>query len=101
MKRYMQSGSLYVFCICLFVCTSALNTCTIITMHALLPCDFTLVDLMSALSTGVATISSLAQLRVGDTGEQRQCRCDDVRLTVSRNARSEQLLMIPTEQLTD
>jgi len=35
----------------------------------LLSCDFTLVDLTTALSTGVATMSSLAQLR-----EQRQRR---------------------------
>ena len=37
-----------------------------------------------------------------DTEEQRQrtCRGDDTRLTESGNARSEQLLMMPTESLT-
>ena len=34
-----------------------------------------------------------------NTEKQRQCRCDDTRLTESRNARSEQLLMVPTELL--
>jgi len=36
-----------------------------------------------------------------DTEEQRQCRRDDTRLTESGNARSEQLLMMPTELLTN
>ena len=31
-----------------------------------------------------------------DTEKQRQCRRDDVRLTESGNARSEQLLVVPT-----
>ena len=30
-----------------------------------------------------------------DTEKQRQCRCDDARLTESRNARSKQLLVMP------
>jgi len=34
-----------------------------------------------------------------DTEKQR-CRCDDVRLTESRIARNEQLLVMPTELLT-
>ena len=46
---------LYVFCVCLLVCASALIICVIITPHTLLPCDFTSVDFMAALSTGVAT----------------------------------------------
>ena len=50
----------------------------------MLPCDFTL-------STGVANMSSLAQLRVRDTKKQKQRRHDDARLTESRNARNEQL----------
>jgi len=57
----------------------------------LLPFDFTLVGLTAALSTGVATMSSLAQLRVQDTEEWRQCRCGDARLTENRNGKSEQL----------
>ena len=32
-----------------------------------------------------------------DTKKQRQCRCDDARLTKSGNARSKQLLMVPSE----
>ena len=69
--------------------------------RTLLPFNFTLVGLTAALSTGVATMSSLAQLRVQDTEEWRQCRCGDARLTENRNAKSKQLLMLPTEQLTD
>ena len=53
------------------------------------------------MSTGVATMSSLAQLRVRDTENQRQRRCDDMWLTDSGNAKSKQLLMMSTEQLTD
>jgi len=30
----------------------------------LLPCDFTLVDLMAALNTGIATMSTTAQLSI-------------------------------------
>jgi len=36
-----------------------------------------------------------------DIEKQRQHRCDDVRLTESGNARSKQLLMMPTEPLTN
>ena len=36
-----------------------------------------------------------------DTEKQRQRRHDDVRLTESRNANSEQLLVVPTESLTN
>jgi len=36
-----------------------------------------------------------------DTEKQRQRRRDNVRLTESENARSEQLLMMPTELLTN
>jgi len=36
-----------------------------------------------------------------DNEKQRQRRRDDVRLTESGNARSEQLLMVPTESLTN
>jgi len=35
-----------------------------------------------------------------DTEKQRRCRHGDVRPTESRNARSEQLLMMPTESPT-
>ena len=36
-----------------------------------------------------------------DTEKQRQRRHDDVRQTKGGNARSEQLLMLPTESLTN
>jgi len=36
-----------------------------------------------------------------DTEKQRQSRCDDTRLTESGNARSEQLLVMPTELLSN
>ena len=36
-----------------------------------------------------------------DTEKQRQHRRDNARLTNSRNARSEQLLVVPTESLTN
>ena len=36
-----------------------------------------------------------------DTEKQRQRRRDDVRLTESGNARSEQLLVVPSESLTN
>jgi len=36
-----------------------------------------------------------------DTKKQRQCRCDGVRLTKSGNVISEQLLVVPTESLTN
>ena len=36
-----------------------------------------------------------------DTEKQRQRRRDDTRLTESRNARSKQLLVVPTESLTN
>ena len=49
---------------CLLVCVTAFIMYAIITSHTLLPCKFTLVDLMAALNTGVTTVSSLAQIRV-------------------------------------
>jgi len=36
-----------------------------------------------------------------DTEKQRQRRCDGMRLTESRNVRCEQLLVVPTELLTN
>ena len=36
-----------------------------------------------------------------DTEKKRQHRCDDVRLTESRNARSEELLVMSTDSLTN
>jgi len=36
-----------------------------------------------------------------DTEKQRQHRCNDTRLTKNGNARSDQLLMVPTESLTN
>ena len=75
--------------------------CAIITSRTFLACDFTLADLTAAFSTGVATTSSLVELQFQDTEEHMQCRHDNVRLTESRNTRSEQLVVVPTEKLTD
>jgi len=36
-----------------------------------------------------------------DTEKQKQRRCNSTRLTESGNARSKQLLMVPTELLTN
>ena len=69
-------GLLVCLFVCLFVCASTLNTCTIISSCTLLPCNLTLVDFTVALSTGVATLRSLAQLQVKDIEEQRQHRCE-------------------------
>jgi len=45
-------------------------------------------------------MSSLASYEFEmDTEKKRQCRCNDMRLTESGNARSEQLLVMPTESL--
>ena len=55
----------------------------------------------AALSTGVATMSTLAELQVQDTKKQRQHKQYDVRLAKSGNARCEQVLVMPTEPLTD
>ena len=52
-----------IFHICI-LSASPLITCTIITSCTLLPCDLTQADLTAALSTGVVTMSSLAQCEV-------------------------------------
>ena len=85
----------------------------------LLPCGFTLVDLTAALSTywctasrvrtgaasrvhiGAAPRGSPAPLQVQDIRKQRQNTRDNTRLTNSWDARSNQLLVMPTEQLTN
>ena len=77
----------------LYICASALITCTIITSHTLLPCDLTLVDFGNvdgcfAWLLWVAYHSYDFEM---DTEKQRQCRRDNVRLTESGNAWSEQL----------
>ena len=87
---------------CLFVCLLAglrvptYIMCAIINVlccHTRLHFYFGQLDL----STGVATMSSLALLQVQHPEKQRQCGHDDTRLTESRNARSEQLLVMPKE----
>ena len=80
------------------VCGSPLITyqCAIITSCVLLPYAIWLhfSQLTKAtLSTDVANMGSLAQLRVWDTEKQRQCRRDDVRPTERGNAKSKQLLV--------
>ena len=49
--------------LCLSVCVSPVITCAIVA-HCCHVSFFTLVDLTAALSTGIATVSSLAQLQV-------------------------------------
>ena len=100
-RLFLPAG--HALCPCLFVCWfvhlhlyHVYNNCI-----TLLPCDFTLADLITAWSTGIATKSSLAQLQVWNIEEQRQCRRNDKRLTESGNTRNEQLLVMPTEQLTN
>ena len=46
-------------------------------------------------------MSGLVQLRARDTEKHRQCRCNEMRPTESTNARSEQLLVIPTKPPTE
>ena len=53
-----------------------------------------LIDLTAALRTGVAAMSSLAQLQVRDAKKQRQHGRNKVKLTKSRNGRGEQLLVM-------
>ena len=69
---------LYTWLVCFF-CMPTRITCTIIMSCTFFPCNF-IFNLMAALSTGVATTSStlsgVEQLRVWDTEEQRQCRCE-------------------------
>ena len=59
---YQQVCGWLVLRLFVFVCVSTIITCAIITLRTLLPFNFTLVDLTTALSTGVATMSTLAQL---------------------------------------
>ena len=57
--------------------------CEIIMSHILLPCDITLVNLTAALSTGIATMSSVAQLQVQ---EWRQLTHKDTRLIATMSS---------------
>ena len=80
---------LYVFQVCLFV--GWFVTLCILTYHVRNNYITHIVALQlcfswlwtAGLSTGVATVSSLAQLQVWDPEKQRQCRYDDVKLTES------------------
>ena len=65
---------LYVFrmFVCILAYASELLKCPIITSRKLLPCNDTLINLIAALSTGVATMSSLAHFRAQDTEAQKQ-----------------------------
>ena len=56
---------LFALFVCLFVCASTLIACAIIISRALFPCDYTLIDFMAALSTGVATMSTVLALIIG------------------------------------
>ena len=91
---------LYIFCLFvgLWFCVSMCNNYVtyIVTMRLYFNQLQT-----AALNAGAATMSSLAQLRVWDIKKQRQCRCDDVKLTKSGIVRSDQLLVMPTMPLTN
>ena len=88
----------YVFCTCLFVCWFF---CWCIPIYHVCNNYITYIVAMqlyfsqlwtAASSTGVANVSSLAQLRVQDINKQRQNRHDNARLTESGNIRSKQRL---------
>ena len=73
---------LCVSCVCIFVylyiCVSPLITCTIITLHTLLPCDLSWLWQFTWIY--VATMSSLAQIQFEmDTEKQRQRGSEDDR----------------------
>ena len=100
-RGWLVLGSLYIFCLCVCLSVCPHLSCVQYLRHAncckLLPCDF-ISSILAALSTGAATMSSLAEW---DAEKQRQCKHNSVRLTESGNARSKQLLVMPTESLTD
>jgi len=89
--------------VCLFVCWSVHTHLSCVQQLPYVHCCLTYHTLVvnisqlqtAALCTGVATVSSPAQLRVPDTEKQRQ---HSARLTKSGNVRSNQLL---TEMITD
>jgi len=56
---------------------------------------------MAALSTGAATVSSLAQLLAWETEKQRQCRHDDVRQRKCQKRAAICDAYVDTESLTD
>ena len=91
---------------CLFVfCTSTLIIimCNNSVTYIVAICDFTLVNLTAALTTDVATTSSLAHVNslAHLQFETPRSRGNvDPRLTENRNTRSQQLLVMPTVQLT-
>ena len=98
---------LCVFCACLCLCIYILyilyaspltyHVCNN-TSRTLLPCNLTLVDWQFRQLPCVTTMSSLARYEFEmDTAEQRQHRHYNARLTKSGNARSKQLLVMPTE----
>ena len=84
------------------MCVCTYNACTIITSRSLHCCHATLLSRLWQFRRllCVATMS-LAQLRVRDGYRQGQRRRDGARLTESGNARSERLLVVPTESLTN
>ena len=67
---------------------SAPITYAVITSHTLLPCDFSLVNWMAALSIGVATMSSLASYELEIPRSKGNV---DARLNESESTRSKQV----------
>ena len=61
------------FCVCIYICASALFTCAIMTWRTLLPCNLTLVDFGNWFRRllCVAALSSLPQLQLRDGPRSR------------------------------
>ena len=87
----------YVFHVCLHVPTYHVHNLYVMYIAAMRPSS---VDFLRT-AASVATMSSLAEFWVQDTEKLRQHRRDNARLTKSRKARSEQLLITPTDPLSD
>jgi len=88
----------------IYICASALITCTIIMSCSLHCCHATLLSRLRQFRwlLCVATMSSLVQLQVRNGYRKAEAtRRDGARLTESGNTRSEQLLVVPTESLTN
>ena len=88
---------LYIFYICLLVCL-LVGLCDVTYIVAM---QFYFDQVNSCFEYWVATMSSLAHLRVWVTEKQRQRRCNNAKLTETRNARCKWLLVMPTQQQTD
>ena len=82
---------------CLHLCVSTLSSVQYL-RHVAMPSYFSRLWQIRWLLCVVVQHSYKFKM---DTEKQRQHRCDDSRLTKSRNARSKQLTAMPTESLTN